>query len=73
MSGMRQSPVSSVPQLPLSAEYQFKTATIIDHHVSQVAIDGGGEYSVATTGNPLLLAKKLREIADHIEHMENQK
>jgi len=59
------------PRPPLQSEYHFKSFKFIGQHVTQVAVDQDGEYSVATTSNPLDAATKLREIADHIEHMEN--
>lgn len=61
----------TTPQTPIKADYQFKSATIIGQHVTQVAVDGQGEYHVATSGEPLHMAAKLRQIAAHIEHLEN--
>jgi hypothetical protein len=39
--------------------------------VSQIAIDGHGEYAVFTNEPPLKLARMLRGIADEIEQERN--
>lgn len=54
-------------QQPIHGEYQFKSATFIRRHATQVAIDVDGEYAVFTTADPTKVADKLRAIADHIE------
>ncbi|NIH72240.1 hypothetical protein [Auritidibacter ignavus] len=59
------------PQKPIDPAYSLKSAETIGEHVSQIAIDGMGEYAVFTNTNPELLAQQLRDIANHIEE-ENQ-
>lgn len=55
------------PRQPIKPEYQFKSATFIGRHATQIAIDIDGEYAVFTTADPQKVADKLRAIADHIE------
>lgn len=55
------------PRPPIEPKFSLKTAEEIGEHVSQIAIDGVGEYAVFTNAPPLELAELLRDIADHIE------
>ena len=55
------------PQQPIDPNFSLKTAEVIGAHVSQIAIDGLGEYAVYTNEQPVDLARMLREIADHLE------
>ena len=55
------------PRPPIEPKFSLKTAEIIGEHVSQIAIDGHGEYAVFTNEPPTKLAQMLRDIADHIE------
>lgn len=51
----------------IRGEYGFKTVAELGPHVTQIALDGAGDYAVNTTTNPLRLANQLRDIANHIE------
>ena len=55
------------PKPPIDPKFSLKTADVIGAHVSQIAIDGLGEYAVFTNEAPEVLARMLRGIADHIE------
>lgn len=55
------------PQPPIDPKFSLKTADEIGEHVTQIAIDGHGEYAVSTNAPPLELVRQLRDIADHIE------
>lgn len=57
-------------QASIANARSFRTADELGPHVSQVALDGAGEYMVLTTSSPARLANQLRGIADHIEQME---
>jgi len=60
-----------MPQPPIEPNYSLKSAPEIEEHVSQIAIDGHGEYAVFTNEPPLRLARMLRGIADEIEQERN--
>jgi hypothetical protein len=60
-----------MPQPPIEPNYSLKSASEIGEHVSQIAIDGHGEYAVFTNEPPLRLARMLRGIADEIEQERN--
>lgn len=55
------------PRKPIEPKFSLKTAETIGEHVSQIAIDGHGEYAVFTNEPPTKLARLLRTIADHID------
>ena len=55
------------PKPPIDPNFSLKSAPFIGEHVSQIAIDGLGEYAVYTNEQPADLARMLRGIADHIE------
>ena len=55
------------PRPPIEPKFSLKTAETIGEHVSQIAIDGLGEYAIYTNEQPADLARTLRGIADHIE------
>ena len=55
------------PRPPIEPKFSLKTADVIGEHVSQIAIDGLGEYAVYTNEQPADLARTLRGIADHLE------
>ena len=55
------------PKPPIDPKFSLKTADVIGAHVSQIAIDGLGEYAVYTNERPADLARMLRGIADHLE------
>jgi hypothetical protein len=59
-------------QPPIDPKFSLKTAEIIGEHVSQVAVDGQGEYAVFTNEPLGKLAKTLRAIADHIDQERNR-
>jgi hypothetical protein len=61
----------TTPKPPIDPDFSFKSAPHIGAHVSQIAIDGLGEYAVYTNEQPADLARMLRDIADHLE--EEQK
>lgn len=55
------------PRPPIDPKFSLKSAPFIGEHVSQIAIDGLGEYAVFTNEAPEVLARLLRGIADHLE------
>lgn len=55
------------PQKSIDPKYSLKSAETIGEHVSQIAIDGQGEYAVFTNADPYELAHTLRTIANQIE------
>lgn len=55
------------PQKSIDPKYSLKSTDFIGEHVSQIAIDGQGEYAVFTNSYPYDLAHLLRTIANQIE------
>ena len=55
------------PKPPIDPNFSLKTTEVIGAHVSQIAIDGLGEYAVYTNEQPADLARILRGIAEHLE------
>lgn len=55
------------PQQPIEAAYYFLSDDDIGAHVTQVAIDGRGEFAVMTNSDVPRMIAQLREIADRIE------
>lgn len=55
------------PQKSIDPKYSLKSADHIGEHVSQIAVDGLGEYAVFTNADPYELADLLRTIANQIE------
>jgi hypothetical protein len=63
--------MTTKPRRPIQPSYALKSSPEIGEHVSQIAIDGHGEYAVFTNEPPLKLARLLRGIADEIEQERN--
>ena len=55
------------PQKSIDPKYSLKSTDFIGEHVTQIAIDGQGEYAVLTNSDPYDLAHLLRTIANQIE------
>lgn len=59
------------PKPPIDPKFSLKSADEIGKHVTQIAIDGLGEYVVISNEPPRKLALMLRGIADHIYEERN--
>ena len=55
------------PQKSIDPKYSLKSSADIGEHVTQIAIDGQGEYAVFSNSDPYDLAHLLRTIANQIE------
>lgn len=58
------------PQKSIEPKYSLKSTDFIGEHVTQIAIDGQGEYAVLTNSDPYDLAHLLRTIANQIERYQ---
>ena len=55
------------PQEQIQARFSFMSTDDIGAHVTQVAIDGRGEFAVLSNSTPERVSAHLRAIANYID------